>query len=65
MEEERRIQVKKELDGVTFKPRIKDTGISRANRQEGLKTEDLLILQGRLVEDKKEKLRQELLLQEK
>ena len=57
LELERKERELKELEGVTFKPEIKNNPMFRSKRQDGIKTEDLLIFHGKLAEEKKEKLR--------
>ena len=49
----------KEMADATFKPSIKGTK-QRGNREKGIKTEDFLLFQGRLANEKKERLKKDI-----
>ena len=51
--------VHKEMADATFAPAIKGTK-QRGNREKGIKTEDFLLFQGRLANEKKERLKKDI-----
>ena len=55
--------VHQEMANATFKPAIKGTK-QRGNREKGIKTEDFLLFQGRLANEKKERLKKDIQQQE-
>ena len=62
-EREKQEQKRRELADATFKPAIKGSK-QRGLREKGIKTEDFLLFQGRLANERKERLKAELERQE-
>lgn len=61
---EREVQVKKEMAEATFRPSIGESTNLKTGRQKGVKPEDFLLFQGRLAEEKKQKLKKDIEKQE-
>ena len=61
---EKKMQEDKELEGATFRPNIHTSANKRMVRDKRIKTEDFLMFQGRLADEKKQRLKKDLERQE-